>query len=191
MKYKYLLLAFLALSIIVFADDILPGAFVLPDVQSNLAVPQNNIFQIRKLKTAYLAPDATGKLSLTLSCGLIGRYTDNLRYSINTLDGKTLQEGVIAVKEERSIEFTDLPQAILKLTMNVNQNSTFLRVTAGRCAVEASSGDPLHLINGRPKMFLSVHVAPAPANRAMSNLRFMRSLYPVNRSCQNSRSLHC
>ena len=49
MKYKYLLLAFLALSIIVFADDILPGAFVLPDVQSNLAVPQNNIFQIRKL----------------------------------------------------------------------------------------------------------------------------------------------
>ncbi len=157
MKCKYLILAFLAFSIIALADEILPGAFVLPDVQSNLAVPQNNVFQIRKLKTAYLAPDATGKLSLTLGCGLIGRYTDNLRYSINTLDGKTLQEGVIAVKEQRSIELTNLPQAILKLTMNVNQNSTFLRVTAGRCAVEASSGDPLHLINGRPKMFFQVN----------------------------------
>ena len=157
MKYKYLLFAILSLSIIVSADDILPGGFALPDIQSTLAVPANNVFQIRKLKTAYLAPDATGKLSLTLECGLIGRYTDTLRYSINDLRGNTLQEGVIDVKEKRSIELTNLPQAILKLTINANQNSTFLRVTTGHCAVEASSGDPLHLINGRPKMFFRVN----------------------------------
>ena len=122
-----------------------------------MAVPANNVFQIRKLKTAYLAPDATGKLSLTLECGLIGRYTDTLRYSINDLRGNTLHKGVINVKEKHSIELTNLPQAILKLTINSNQNSTFLRVTTGHCAVEASSGDPLHLINGRPKMFFRVN----------------------------------
>ena len=157
MKYKYLLFAILSLSIIAWADDILPGGFALPDIQSTLAVPANNVFQIRKLKTAYLAPDATGKLSLTLECGLIGRYTDALRYSINDLNGNMLQEGVIDVKEIRSIELANLPQAILKLTINANQNSTFLRVTTGHCAVEASSGDPLHLINGRPKMFFRVN----------------------------------
>ena len=81
MKYKYLLFAILSFSVIIFADDILPGGFALPDIQSTLAVPANNVFQIRKLKTAYLAPDATGKLSLTLECGLIGRYTDTLRYA--------------------------------------------------------------------------------------------------------------
>ena len=157
MKYKYLLFAILSLSIIVSADDILPGGFALPDIQSTLAVPANNVFQIRKLKTAYLAPDATGKLSLTLECGLIGRYTDTLRYSINDLRGNTLHKGVINVKEKHSIELTNLSQAILKLTINANQNSTFLRVTTGHCAVEASSGDPLHLINGRPKMFFRVN----------------------------------
>ena len=157
MKYKYLLFAILSISIIAWADDILPGGFALPDIQSTLAVPANNVFQIRKLKTAYLAPDATGKLSLTLECGLIGRYTDTLRYSINDLRGNTLHKGVINVKEKHSIELTNLSQAILKLTINANQNSTFLRVTTGHCAVEASSGDPLHLINGRPKMFFRVN----------------------------------
>ena len=157
MKYNYLLFAILSLSIIVRADDLLQGGFVLPDIQSNLSVPANNVFQLRKRKTAYLVPDATGKLSFTLSCGLIGRSTDTLRYSLNTLDGKTLQEGTIAVKEQRVIELTDLPQEVLKLTVDSNQNSTFLNVTAGRCAVEASSGESLNLINARPKMFFMVN----------------------------------
>ena len=52
MKYKYLLFAILSFSVIIFADDILPGGFALPDIQSTLAVPANNVFQIRKLKTA-------------------------------------------------------------------------------------------------------------------------------------------
>ncbi|MBR5023526.1 MAG: hypothetical protein IKX48_00565, partial [Victivallales bacterium] len=90
-------------------------------------------------------------------CGLIGRYTDTLRYSLNTLDGKTLQEGSIPVKEQRSIELTNLPQEVLTLTMDLYQNSTLLRVSAGRCAVEASSGESLNLINGRPKMFFMVN----------------------------------
>ena len=157
MKYKYLLFAILCLSIIIRADDLLQGGFVLPSVQSNLSVPANNVFQLRKRKTAYLAPDAAGKLSFTIGCGLIGRYTDTLRYSLNTLDGKTLQEGSIPVKEQRSIELTNLPQEVLTLTMNLYQNSTLLRVSAGRCAVEASSGEPIHLINGRPKMFFMVN----------------------------------
>ncbi|MBR4371391.1 MAG: hypothetical protein IKS92_10115, partial [Victivallales bacterium] len=157
MKYKYLLFAILSLSIIVRADNLLQGGFVLPDIQSNLSVPANNVFQLRKRKTAYLVPDATGKLSLTLGCGLIGRYTDTLRYSLNTLDGKTLQEGSIPVKEQRSIELTNLPQEVLKLTIDLYQNSSLLRVSTGRCAVEASSGEPLHLINGRPKMFFMVN----------------------------------
>ncbi|MBR5080417.1 MAG: DUF4091 domain-containing protein [Victivallales bacterium] len=157
MKYKYLLFAILCLSIIIRADDLLQGGFVLPDIQSNLSVPANNVFQLRKRKTAYLAPDAAGKLSFTIGCGLIGRYTDTLRYSLNTLDGKTLQEGSIPVKEQRSIELTNLPQEVLKLTIDLYQNSTLLRVSTGRCAVEASSGEPLHLINGRPKMFFMVN----------------------------------
>ena len=157
MKYKYLLFAILSLSIIVRADDLLQGGFVLSDIQSNLSVPANNVFQLRKRKTAYLVPDTTGKLSLTLSCGLIGRYTDVLRYSLNDMNGKMLQEGTIAVKEQRVIELTDLPQEVLKLTVDSNQNSTFLNVTAGRCAVEASSGESLNLINGRPKMFFMVN----------------------------------
>ncbi|MCR5382403.1 MAG: hypothetical protein K6G44_15570, partial [Lentisphaeria bacterium] len=70
MKYKYLLFAILSLSIIAWADDILPGGFALPDIQSNLSVPANNVFQLRKRKTAYLVPDANGKLSFTLGCGL-------------------------------------------------------------------------------------------------------------------------
>ena len=157
MKYKYLLFAILSLSFIVSADDLLPGGFVLPSIQSNLSVPANNVFQLRKRKTAYLVPDSTGKLSLTLGCGLIGRYMDVLRYSLNDMNGKMLQEGTIAVKEQRVVELTDLPQEVLKLTVDSNQNSTFLNVNAGRCAVEASSGESLNLINGRPKMFFMVN----------------------------------
>ena len=50
MKKIYILFAILCFSIIVWADDFLQGGFVLPDIQSNLSVPANNVFQLRNGK---------------------------------------------------------------------------------------------------------------------------------------------
>ncbi len=74
-------------------SDELYDLFELPDVTVSKASVKTNYIQIRRSATAFLAPDASGRLSLQLDCKKKGNYDKPTQFAIKDLDGNDLIKG--------------------------------------------------------------------------------------------------
>lgn len=139
------------------AADGLQDGYVLPGFWSGEGNSKSTQFQFHGKVSGVIAPDETGRLSLTIKCKRDGKTGKLVKYSIKDLDGKILDGAEIKSGKSHIVNYENLSRCIRKIEIDAHGNIVLLTVGAGRCSFEAKPDNPLRPVDFSNRLYVSVN----------------------------------
>lgn len=139
------------------ASDGLQDGYVLPGFRSGGGKSKSTQFQFHRKVSGVIAPDETGRLSLTIKCKRDGKTKKAVKYSIKDLEGKIQEEGEIKSGKSYIVNYKKLSRCVKRIEIDANDNIVLLTVRVGCCSLETNSDNPLRPVDFSDRLYFSVN----------------------------------
>ncbi len=150
---KPLLCLFILAVTSVFALELLPGSYFVPDGLKKAGNPDDYMV-LRGRHVLIVSPDVKGEFSLDLACVQIGKYPNVLRYSMTSAaNGVAIGKGILNPGENTVLKLHGLPQGAYRLELDAGANAARVAHPNSKCCLCVSSISPLHAINYVPLFY--------------------------------------